>query len=329
VKGDAIAFGEYHGRNTAAFLRDGRLYDLLIDPPEGVLRPGAVLRAVADRPMKGMGGQFVKLPNCNGFLRGSGLAAGSSVLVQVSGYAEPGKAVPVTTKLQFRGRYVIATPNAPGVNISRKIKDPVRRKALSQLFFNIPSLTGAILRSECSNADDDAIVEEATRLDRLVNDVYSGNHTAPKLLLDGPSPQDCALCDWSDSPSGTLDDFAVYDLIDKMQEPLVEIGATTMFVEPTRAFVAIDVNTGNDTSPATGLKANIAVAKDLPRQLRCRGLGGQIVIDFAPFPKKDRGLVETALRSSFRNDPVETALVGWTPLGHFELRRKNARYPLT
>ena len=37
------------------------------------------------------------------------------------------------------------------------------------------------------------------------------------------------------------------------------------------------------------------MARDLPRQLRLRGLGGQIVIDPAPMPKKDRKTVESAL----------------------------------
>jgi Ribonuclease G/E len=100
-------------------------------------------------------------------------------------------------------------------------------------------------------------------------------------------------------------------------------------VEPTRALVAVDVNTGNDASMAAGLKANMACARLLPRALRVRGLGGQITLDLAPMPKKDRRGFESALRAAFRADTVETTLVGWTPLGHFELQRKRARAPLT
>ena len=100
-------------------------------------------------------------------------------------------------------------------------------------------------------------------------------------------------------------------------------------VEPTRALVAVDVNTGPDTSSAAGLKANIAAARALPRALRLRGLGGQIVVDFAPMPKKDRRTLDQVLTSAFRADSVETALVGWTTLGHVELSRKRERLPLT
>jgi Ribonuclease G/E len=64
--------------------------------------------------------------------------------------------------------------------------------------------------------------------------------------------------------------------------------------------VAVDVNTGADTSLAAGLKANIALARDLPRQLRIKGLGGQITLDLAPMPKKDRRGFETVLNREFR-----------------------------
>ena len=73
----------------------------------------------------------------------------------------------------------------------------------------------------------------------------------------------------------------------------------------------------------------MAAARALPRALRLRGLGGQITLDLAPMPKKDRRTFETSLRAAFRKDATETALAGWTPLGHFELQRKRDRLPLT
>ena len=118
-------------------------------------------------------------------------------------------------------------------------------------------------------------------------------------------------------------------MIDALLSPCVALaGGAFAFVEPTRALVAVDVNTGPDTSFAAGLKANIALARDLPRILRSRGLGGQITVDFAPLAKKDRRQVEQALKAAFRRDQTETALAGWTPLGHFELQRKRERLPV-
>jgi ribonuclease G len=57
-------------------------------------------------------------------------------------------------------------------------------------------------------------------------------------------------------------------------------------------------------------------------------LGGQVVIDFAPCPRKDRAVVEQTLRKVFKGEAAETTLAGWTPLGNFELQRKRDRAPL-
>jgi Rne/Rng family ribonuclease len=129
--------------------------------------------------------------------------------------------------------------------------------------------------------------------------------------------------------AGGLELHGALDAIEAAQgirEPLP--GGAFLYVEPTRALVAVDVNTGADTSLAAGVKANMACARALPRALRLRGLGGQIVIDPAPMPKKDRRAFESALRTALRSDPEETTMVGWTPLGHYELQRKRSRVPL-
>lgn len=54
-----------------------------------------------------------------------------------------------------------------------------------------------------------------------------------------------------------------------------------------------------------------------------------IVIDPAPFPKKERRQIEQVLRAALRADPVETNFVGWTPMGNIELQRKRDRIALT
>jgi Rne/Rng family ribonuclease len=117
--------------------------------------------------------------------------------------------------------------------------------------------------------------------------------------------------------------------VDALLSPRVELpGGGHMMIEPTRARIAVDVNTGTDTSPAAALKANIAAAREMPRQLRLRGLGGQVVIDFAPMPKRERVTLEQQLRTAFKGEAAETSLAGWTPLGLYELVRKRDRVAL-
>ncbi len=129
--------------------------------------------------------------------------------------------------------------------------------------------------------------------------------------------------------SPTLD-AGVLDAVEGLRNPTVGLdGGGSMVIEATRALVAIDVNTGGDFSPAAGLKANLSAARDLPRQLRLRGLGGQGILDFAPMPKQHRKTLEEALKKAFRADPVETTLVGWTRLGLYEIQRKRERIPFS
>ncbi|MGM0662297.1 MAG: ribonuclease E/G [Pseudomonadota bacterium] len=332
-----IALDHMDGVEVAARLAGGQLDDVLIDTD--LPRPGTIYRAIADRPVKGQGGMFLRTPDGAAFLRQvKGLAPGQPLLVQVTGYAEPGKALPVTTKLLFKSRYVIVTPEAPGLNISRSIKDEGLRDTLLELAHAEMGgqETGLILRSACGDADRDSIAEDIRALRDLALAVL-GDDTGqgPEKLIDGDGPHALAWRDWVDpteivTAAGCFATLGVLDQLDTLRSPQVPLaGGGFCYIEPTRALVAVDVNTGGDASPAAGLKANLAMARDLPRQLRLRGLGGQITLDLAPMPKKDRRTFETTLRSAFRKDPVETALAGWSPLGHFELQRKRDRLPLS
>jgi Rne/Rng family ribonuclease len=156
----------------------------------------------------------------------------------------------------------------------------------------------------------------------------------PALLLEGDGPQALAWRDWvepADVERGAdgFERLGVADAIEALADPAQPLpGGARMTVEATRALVAVDVDTGTDTSPAAALKANLAMAQALPRALRLRGLGGQVVVDPAPSPKRDRRQVESALKAALRADPVQTAVLGWTALGHIELQRQRARPPL-
>jgi Ribonuclease G/E len=335
MKGRQIALDHINGVEAAALLEDGRLQDLLLDTDQP--RPGTLYRAIANRPMKGQGGMFVTTPEGPAFLRQiKGLSPGQPILVQVTGYAEPGKALPVTARILFKSRYAIVTPEAPGLNISRSIRDDDRRDALLEIAHEQMggSDMGLILRSACAEADMEEIADDIGDMHDLAATVLErATGAEPDTLTTGDGPHGLAWREWSEpadiaTHSGCFEDLGVLDQIENLSTDRIDLGSGAMYIEPTRALVAVDVNTGGDTSPAAGLKVNLAAAKDLPRQLRLRGLGGQITLDLAPMGKKDRKLFESTLRGAFRSDTVETALVGWTPLGHFELQRKRDRIPL-
>ena len=280
---------------------------------------------------------FLKTPDGSAFLRQiKGLIPGQPLLVQVTGFAEEGKAIPVTNKVLFKSRYAIITPDAPGLNISRSIRDEPERDRLLEIAHEAMDGAeyGLILRSCCAGADSEEIAEDIEAMVALAHTVLTDDSTDMETLSEGDGPHVLAWRDWVEkaevvTADGGFEEHGVLDALDALAQDLVPLsGGASMYVESTRALVAVDVNTGNDVSLAAGIKANMACARALPRALRLRGLGGQIVLDLAPMPKKDRRPFETALRSAFKADDVETTLVGWTPLGHFELQRKRARAPL-
>ncbi len=341
MKGAAVALDMLGDREAAALVVDGQLEDLWIDAPlpfEGAA-PGSIHRGVVDRPAKGQGGVFVRLGGGTGFLRQArGLAPGDALLVQVSGAAEPGKAPPVTPKVIHKSRHAILTPGAPGLNVSRAVRDEAVRDRLELLLREVaaeterPEGAGIILRTAAAEAPEDEVAGDIAAMCALALQVAADDGTGPELLVAGDGAHVSA---WREMPAhaavdgepGSFARAGVLEMLDALLTPAVPLGAASMTVEPTRALIAVDVNTGADLSMAAGLRASIAAARALPRQLRLRGLGGQVVIDFAPFPKKDRRAVEQALIGAMRAGG-QGAVIGWTGLGHLEVTVKRERPPL-
>ncbi|PZQ49725.1 MAG: ribonuclease G [Rhodovulum sulfidophilum] len=323
------------GGHVAALLFDGRLEDLLVDPDpaDPTPRPEAIFRGVAGRPMKGIGGVMIELGGGRtGFLRTQKPPrAGASLLVQPTTWAEAGKAPPVTDRPLLKGRAAILTPGAPGRNIARSIRDPEQREGLAALaaeaMQGAPEDLGLILRSIAEELPDAEILAEIRALRAEMAGLSASGPAGELRAAPGAAAQ--AAREWLAPGERARDALGdAWELVAALADPKVPLGAGFMAVEPTRALVAVDVNTGGDGSPAAALKANLAAARELPRQLRLRGLGGQVTVDFAPLAKAERAMVEKALAGALRADGIDTTVAGWTPLGHLELLRRRERRPL-
>lgn len=104
-------------------------------------------------------------------------------------------------------------------------------------------------------------------------------------------------------------------------------------VEGTEALTAIDVNSGSFTHSSavedTGLAVNLEAAAEIGRQLRLRGIGGLIVIDFIHM--KEPGHYEpvlAALAQSLTRDGVPVNIGHVTEFGLVEVTRKRVRESL-
>ncbi len=107
-----------------------------------------------------------------------------------------------------------------------------------------------------------------------------------------------------------------------------------LVIEPTEAFVSIDVNTGKAIGKkkdieAHFLKINLEAAKEIAVQLKLRNLSGIIIVDFIDMksPEANEELMRV-FRQELKKDSVPTKLVDMTKLGLVEVTRKKQRKPL-
>ena len=340
-----IAIDRVGDRSIAALVVDGALEDLLVDPlAASDAVPGAIFVAIAERPLKPLGGTVVRLGGSQkGFLRGGQpVEPGKPILVEVSGFPEPGKLPPVRSKPAIKGRYAVATPGVPGINVSRSIEFRDVRDELSKMAeaaaAGAPDGTGFILRSACLEASVDQINGELEALAETARKLACGlKETAPRVLMKAPTAEAAARREWQcrdprelDDRPGSFERHGVWELVELVRDPEVRLpGGGRMHIEETKALVAVDVDSGASVSRQAGRTANLDAAGALLRELRLRGLGGQVVVDFAPMAKSSRPAVREALASGLGPDRREVDFGGWTPQGNFELRRKRDRQPIS
>ena len=110
-------------------------------------------------------------------------------------------------------------------------------------------------------------------------------------------------------------------------------GGAVLHIEPTRALVAIDLDTGPATAQRQAKAAsqnalNRAAIPVLARAIRLRNLSGAILVDFAGLSARKRATLGPALTAALAEDPLKPRLLGFTALGLAEIVRPRVHPPL-
>ena len=122
---------------------------------------------------------------------------------------------------------------------------------------------------------------------------------------------------------GIEDDAA---LLFSREVPLPSGGS--LVIEHTEALTAIDVNSGGFrragiSHEEAAYLVNLEAAAEIARQIRMRGIGGMILVDFIDMETDaQKDAVVSALRKAVANDRVKTVVLGMTQLGLVEMTRK-------
>ncbi len=128
--------------------------------------------------------------------------------------------------------------------------------------------------------------------------------------------------------------FNLEEQIESIYQPVVPLpSGGTIFIEPTEALVAIDVNSGRCVKEKdleeTSFRTNLEAAEEIARQLRLRDLGGLVVIDFiAMRQSKHRTQVEKRLRECLKKDRAKITMTRFSKLGLIELARQKLQAPI-
>jgi ribonuclease G len=128
-----------------------------------------------------------------------------------------------------------------------------------------------------------------------------------------------------------FDKYNIENEIEKTLERKVWLkkGGYLIF-DQTEALVAIDVNTGRFVGKRdqeeTILETNLLAAREVPRQLRLRDIGGIIVIDFIDMESEaNKKKVLAELRHHLRKDRSRSKAFAVSDLGLVEVSRKRVR----
>ena len=329
--------------NALALIQNGRIEDFIADfksPKNQIV--GAIFVGEVERVSRDLNSSFIKLPNKKtGFLKGNKqLKSGDRILLQPTNFTPIDKAIVVTQNISFKGKYIIITSKNKRISFSKNIKEKESKLELLSLIENFEDSrikdVGIIFRSVCVKSSLEKILKDLK--EQILRYKYVFDHKKDSIcqLVKAPNALQKAYVEWDkfDDPNiikvkGCFDNFSVWEQILSLRSEMVELpSGGNLIIEKTQAFVAIDINTAKNNSLSSAFKVNVEAIKEIPRQLRLRGLGGKIIIEMGPLLKKYRKKIEEILLyNSLSSDKLRIA--GWTNLGNLELEKPRERFPLS
>jgi ribonuclease G len=135
-------------------------------------------------------------------------------------------------------------------------------------------------------------------------------------------------------PGQLFDLYELEDEIHRLTHPKVPLpSGGWITIEGTEALTAIDVNSGSFTASTgleeTSFKVNREAADEIGRQVRLRGIGGLIVVDFIHLSELENiQKVLDVLAESISRDHTPTQISPMSEFGLVEITRKRVREPI-
>ncbi len=194
-----------------------------------------------------------------------------------------------------------------------------KRVRVPELIYREPEMAVRVIREEF-NQDFRSVHIDDPRLFEEVHDYVSS--VAPELV---------ERLHYYDADRGHLDLLERHHVHEQLVRALDKKvwlpGGGSLIIENTEALTVVDVNTGKNVGSSnleeTVFRNNLEAAREIPRQLRLRDIGGIIVIDFVDMEKRaNREEVVKVFRESLSWDKTRTQVLEISDLGLVEMTRK-------
>ena len=277
---------------------------------------------------------------------------GQDIILQISQEARAEKKARGSRFLQLAGENLVFCPYGDKIDVSNKIEDENKRQGLCELIEQNVDNGGWVIRTHAQEAEKNDVIEEIKALQDRFNEIISKAKAskAPmelwkkdsaveemiarnekyleKVIVDNHLLEEelAQLCpvEFNRSP------FSEYGIEEQLSSALskevVLNSGGRVFIEETKALVAIDVDSGERGAQGGLTKLNEDAAKEIARQIILRNLSGKIVIDFAGIG--DFHLLKSSLdilSRELKDDFVRSRVLGVTKAGNVEILRHRRR----
>ncbi len=216
---DALLIDAIPGELRAALIEDGRVVEIVFHRAGSESHVGRMFLGRVERVLPGGDAAFVGL----GLERAGFLPVGrdetpphegASALVQVTKDALDRKGPQLTRRVAVAGRYLVLTPGAAGVSVSRRIGDEAERNRLARAVraLALPG-EGFTLRTAAAGATDAALAADAEQLRETWDgiEIAARQARAPALVHAGPDALARLLTDHGDAVARiVIDDAATH-----------------------------------------------------------------------------------------------------------------------
>ena len=281
---------------------------------------------------------------------------GQDVVVQVVQEQRAEKGARMARFLHLAGINLVYCPYGSEIDISNKITDEEKREELYNFVAENSEFGGWIIRTNAAEADLEDIADELKTLQALFDNIIAQAKTAKapcllaakdnalqEIIIRNQKNLQQIVVNSHILEEALASDFTVvYDakpfekagIDDLLQEALskevkLKCGGRVI-IEETKAFVAIDVDSGEGIAQGGLGRVNQEAAEEVAKQIILRNLSGKIIIDFAGVSefKYLKGAIDI-LQERLKGDFAKAKVLGLSRAGNVEILRMRRKPSLS